>query len=227
MTYRDIKADILERILNGTWPPGSAVPNEQDLAVEYGAARATVNRAMRELVDEGFVERKRKAGTRVRLTPVRQVRFEIPLIRKEIEEQGAAYRYALIRSEVMLAPDWLRARLNLKPGTEVLHLVCMHFADGRPYQLEDRWINLAATPQGREFDFSTVGPNEWLVQQVPFSDVEISFSATAADPEQAMLLNCHAGDALFRVERQTTWQDQVVTYVSLIYRRDHRMTTRY
>ena len=85
----------------------------------------------------------------VRLTPVRQVRFEIPLIRKEIEEQGAAYRYALIRSEVMLAPDWLRARLSLKPGTEVLHLVCMHFADGRPYQLEDRWINLAATPQGR------------------------------------------------------------------------------
>ncbi|MFN7053462.1 MAG: GntR family transcriptional regulator, partial [Gemmobacter sp.] len=116
MTYRDIKADILERILNGTWPPGSAVPNEQELAVEYGSARATVNRAMRELVDEGFVERKRKAGTRVRLTPVRQVRFEIPMIRKEIEEQGAAYRYALIRSEAMLAPDWLRARLNLKPG---------------------------------------------------------------------------------------------------------------
>lgn len=227
MTYRDIKADILQRILNGTWPPGSAVPNEQDLAVEYGVARATVNRAMRELVDEGLVERKRKAGTRVRLAPVRQVRFEIPLIRKEIEEQGATYRYALIRSETMLAPDWPRARLNVKRGTEVLHLVCMHFADGKPYQLEDRWINLAATPQGRDFDFTATGPNEWLVQQVPFSDVEISFSATTADPGQATLLNCDAGDALFRVERQTTWQDQVVTYVSLIYRRGHRMTTRY
>jgi GntR family histidine utilization transcriptional repressor len=227
MTYRDIKADILQRILNGTWPPGSAVPNEQDLAVNYGVARATVNRAMRELVDEGLVERKRKAGTRVRLAPVRQVRFEIPLIRKEIEEQGATYRYALIRSETMPAPDWPRARLQLKRGAEVLHLVCMHFADGKPYQLEDRWINLAATPQGRDFDFTATGPNEWLVQQVPFSDVEISFSATTADPEQATLLNCDAGDALFRVERQTIWQDQVVTYVSLIYRRGHRMTTRY
>ena len=64
----------------------------------------------------------RKAGTRVRLTPVRQVRFEIPLIRKEIEEQGAAYRYALIRSEVMLAPDWLRHKLEI-----VIHVLVFIF----------------------------------------------------------------------------------------------------
>lgn len=226
-TYRDIKADILSRIMGGEWPPGSMVPNEQGLAQEYSAARATVNRAMRELVDEGIVERKRKAGTRVRLSPARQVRFEIPLVRNEIEERGAAYRYALVRSEVLVPPDWQRARLNLRAGAEVLHLVCMHFADGRPYQLEDRWINLHATPQARDVDFTAIGPNEWLVQQIPYSNVEISFSATSADREQALLLNCTVGDALFRAERQTTWQDEVVTYVSLIYRRDHRMTTRY
>ncbi|MDO5603669.1 MAG: GntR family transcriptional regulator [Paracoccus sp. (in: a-proteobacteria)] len=226
-TYRDIKADILNKIHSGQWPPGSLVPNEQDLAAEYGSARATVSRAMRELVEEGIVERKRKAGTRVRLTPVRQVRFEIPLVRKEIEEQGAAYRYALVRSQVVVPHDWQRVRMNLQTDTEVLHLTCMHFADGQPYQLEDRWINLGSVPQARDVDFSAAGPNEWLVQQMPFSNVEISFSATLADREQALLLNCAAGDALFRIERQTSWQDEILTYVSLIYRRDHRMTTRY
>ncbi len=226
-TYRDIKADILRRIMRGDWPPGALVPNEQDLAAEYGAARATVNRAMRELVEEGIVERRRKAGTRVRPSPLRQARFEIPLVRQEIEEQGAAYRYSLVRSEVLVPPDWQRARLALRPGAEVLHLLCLHFADGQPYQLEDRWINLAATPGARGVDFAAVSPNEWLVRQVPFSSVEISFSATAAEAEQSLLLDCTPGDALFRVERQTTWQDEVVTFVTLLYRRDHRLTTRY
>ena len=96
-TYREIKADILRRITQGEWKPGSLVPNESDLAEHYGAARATVNRAMRELAEDGLIERKRKAGTRVRLSPLRQAKFDIPIVRQQIEEQGSTYRYALVQ----------------------------------------------------------------------------------------------------------------------------------
>ncbi|WP_152988173.1 GntR family transcriptional regulator, partial [Paracoccus sp. MKU1] len=82
-SFRVIKADILRRISGGEWPPGSLLPNELALAREFGAARATVGRAMRELVDDGIVERKRKTGTRVRPVPLRQVRLDIPLVRVE------------------------------------------------------------------------------------------------------------------------------------------------
>lgn len=226
-SYREIKADMLRRITGGEWPPGSLLPNETDLAQSYGSARATISRAMRELVEDGFVERKRKAGTRVRLSPLRQMRLDIPLVRSEIEEQGSEYRYALVRSDILAPPDWLRARLNLDPGGQVRHLTCVHLADGQPYQFEDRWINLNATPAARAADFRASGPNEWLVRQVPFSNVEISFSAAAASEEQAQHLGCATGDPLFLVERQTTWQGQAVTFVRLLYHRGHRMTTRY
>lgn len=88
VTFKDVKADLLDQIARGAMPPGSLMPNEIDLAESYGCARATVNRAMRELADEGIVERKRKAGTRVRMTPIRQARFSIPIVREEIEAQG-------------------------------------------------------------------------------------------------------------------------------------------
>ena len=226
-TYRDIKADILRKITKGDWRPGGAIPNEIELAASYGVARATVNRAMRELAEEGIIERKRKAGSKVRMSPLRRARFDIPLVRREIEDQGQAYRYALISTAVEAAPDWLRARLNLDAKTEVLHLVCMHFADGSPYQYEDRWINLALLPEAREADFSLLGPNEWLVAAVPFSDAEISFSAATADQALANHLSCSPGDPLFQLERSTWWQDQAVTNVRLVYRPGHRMTTRY
>lgn len=226
-TFRDIKADILGKITKGEWPPGSLIPSEIELAETYGSARATVNRAMRELVDEGIIERKRKSGSRVRIAPQRQARFDIPIVRREIEARGAAYRYALIRSEAAKAPDWLRARLDLAPGSALRHLVCIHFADGAPYQYEDRWINLSLLPQARDQDFSGIGPNEWLVAQVPFSEVEISISATIADAHLAEHLACEPGDPLLQVERSTRWEERPVTYVRLVHRRGHRMTTRY
>ncbi|MDQ2066019.1 GntR family transcriptional regulator [Xinfangfangia sp. CPCC 101601] len=226
-TYREIKADLLRRILGGEWLPGSLVPNEQQLAQEFKAARATVNRAMRELVDEGIIERRRKAGTRVRKAPVRTVRFAVPLTQREISERGSAYGHTLLMSEIVPAQDWLAERLNVTSGAEVMHVICLHSADGEPYQLEDRWINLAATPAAREADFTQNGPMEWLVQQVPFSDVEVSMSAALATKEQARLLKSALGDALFRVDRRTIWRDEVVAYVTLLHRPDYQMTGRY
>ena len=227
VTYREVKADILARITSGDLAPGSAMPNEVDLAESYGCARATVNRAMRELAEEGIIERRRKAGTRVRMAPVRQARFAIPIVRHEIEARGAEYRYALVQREIHAAPDWLRARLALEPGGQVLHLTCMHYADGAPYQHEDRWINLAVTPDAATTDFLSVGPNEWLVAAVPFSNAEISFLAVQADATLAAHLDCNEGDALFQAERSTWWNGKAVTFVRLTHRRGHRLTTQY
>ncbi|WP_210529578.1 UTRA domain-containing protein [Rubellimicrobium arenae] len=226
-TYRDIKADILGKITRGEWRPGSLIPSELELAERYGSARATVNRAMRELVEDGLIERKRKAGSRVRLSPLRQARFDIPVIQREIEGQGASYRYALVHSEVVPAPDWLRARLGLSDGAEVRHLVCLHFAAGAPYQHEDRWINLGLLPQARDADFSAQAPTEWLMAQIPFSEVEIGITATAADGDLARHLDCAPGDPLLQVERSTRWEERAVTYVRLVHRLGYRMTTRY
>lgn len=226
-TYREIKAQIQDHILTGAWKPGAPIPAEADLAASYGVARATVNRALRELAEDGLIERKRKSGSRVRLSPVRQARFDIPLVRREVEERGHAYRYALVSSAVQPAPDWLAARLGLPPGAPVRHLVCLHFADGAPWQHEDRWINLTLLPQAEGVDFTATGPNEWLVAQVPFSDVEIGILALAAEAPLAAHMGCAPGAPLLTIERATRWQDQPVTFVRLSHRPGHRMTTRY
>lgn len=225
--FRDVRESMRRKILDGEWAPGELIPNEVVLAEHFGCARATVNRAMRELADEGLVERKRKAGTRVRQTPRRRAQFDIPIVRREIEARGQRYRYALVERAVSAPPDWLRARMGLGPGGRVIHVTAMHYADGNPYQYEDRWINLAELPAAETADFTASGPTEWLIATVPFSDAEISFSATAADAELARHLGCAPGDPLFLSERSTWWQGGAITYVRLVFQRGHRMTTRY
>ena len=117
--------------------------------------------------------------------------------------------------------------MRLKARARVMHLVCLHYADGVAFQLEDRWINANALPQAVDQDFAVVGPNEWLVATVPFSEVEISFLAVAADAGMVAHLDHSPGDPVFCVERATWWQNAAVTLVTLAHRQGYRMTTRY
>ena len=225
--FREIKAKLLERIRDRTWAPGELMPREVALAEEFGCARTTVNRALRELSDDGLIERKRKAGTRVRMSPQRSARFKIPLVRDEIEATGALYRYNLVSQIALAAPDWLSARLDLKDGAPVLHVRCMHYANGAPFQYEDRWINCSAVPPMTEHTFIGESPNEWLVREVPFSNAEISFFAEAADPTTAEFLQIAPGEAVFTTERATWREDQPITLARMHFRRGYRVTTYY
>ena len=146
-----------EWIQTGIWKQGGLIPVEAALAKEYGCARATVNRALRKLAQEGILERRRKAGTRVVMPVGRSANFEIPRIRLEIEETGATYLYALLLREVTVPTANVRNKLETSQEIRSLHLHCLHYSNEDPFQFEDRWINLKSIPEVEE----TIQMNGW------------------------------------------------------------------
>ena len=155
--YQNIKTEMREWIQTGIWKQGGLIPVEAALAKEFGCARATVNRALRKLAQEGILERRRKAGTRVVMPVGRSANFEIPRIRLEIEETGATYRYALLLREVTVPPANVRSKLETSQEIRSLHLHCLHYSNEAPFQFEDRWINLKSIPEVEE----TIQMNGW------------------------------------------------------------------
>ena len=227
VSYLDVKADILERIRGGVLRPGDTVPGEERLAGEFGCARVTVNRALRELAEAGVVERRRKAGTRVLDPTPRDAEMEIPSVRAEIESTGAPYRYELISRRIAAPPRQLREALGLSAGTKALHLLCRHWAGDRVHQLEDRWINLDVVPAARAADFQASGPNDWLIRAVPLSLVEHVFSAEIAEAETAAHLQIAPGTAIFVAERRTWIEGRAITRTRLLHPgATHRLVAR-
>lgn len=217
-SHHTIRESIRERISSGEWAPGALMPGEADLADEYQCARTTVNRALQSLADDGLIERKRRAGTRIKELPVKRARFEIPLIRQEVEALGAQYRPHLLLRETLDAPDVITARMHMKAGARALHLQTVHMADGTPYAFEDRWVNLDAASGILEAPLHEISANEWLLKHAPYSSGDVAFSATSAGPREAAALDIPEGAALFTVDR-TTWLDhQHVTTMKLYYR---------
>ena len=54
MGWEGVRDEVLRRIRVREWVPGAVIPGEEALAVEFGVARATVNRALRELAEAGY-----------------------------------------------------------------------------------------------------------------------------------------------------------------------------
>jgi GntR family histidine utilization transcriptional repressor len=222
-SFRAIRAELEMRISKRVWLPGETIPGEEALAAEFGAARATVNRALQELARAGLVERKRKSGTRVALHPVREARFVIPLVRAEIEASGSTYGYRLIERQAAGAPAEIASRMGLAAGAACLHVTSLHLADGAPYQHEDRWISLDTVPQAEAEPFDRISPNEWLVTNAPFSRARFSFRAARADAATAAALGLAAGEAVFVAERLTWLSERAITFVRMTHPPSHVM----
>jgi len=221
--HQSIREAIRERISSGEWAPGGLMPGEAGLAEEYSCSRTTVNRALQALADDGLIERKRRAGTRVKELPSRRAKFDIPIVRHEVEASGARYRPHLLLQEVTTAPDHIAARLRLAKGAKALHLQTAHLADGRAHAFEDRWVNIQAAPAILDAPLDKISANEWLVRHAPYSSGDVAFSAAPAGPREAAALEAREGDALFTVERTTWFEEQFITTTKLFYRHGYKM----
>lgn len=222
--WEDIRAEVLRRIRVRDWPPGGLIPTEETLAQEFGCARATVNRALRELAGAGVLERRRKAGTRVALLPVRKATLEIPVIRQEIEARGQSHSFRLLVQTEAVPPVPVASRLGLSGQVRLIYLETLHMADGQPFVFESRWLNPAVLPAPLP-DFATVSVNEWLVTHIVYVLGDIAFSAANPTMREAEVMGVPATAALFITERTTWTPDAPITFVRLTHALGYRVQT--
>jgi GntR family histidine utilization transcriptional repressor len=186
-------------------------------------ARATVNRALRDLADAGVLERKKRAGTRVAELPVRRARLEVPVIRLDVLGRGLDYDFKLLADRLAPAPVPVTTRLGLPEGQEMRFLETLHLAGGRPYVHETRWLNPEVLPASPP-DFARVSANEWLVTHVSLVSGDIAFTAEPASQREAEVLGVPVGTALLIAERTTHGTRGPVTLVRLAHAPGHRVT---
>lgn len=211
-TWQAIRDTMMRRIRARVYAPGSLIPNEAELAAEFGCARATVNRALQDLAASGFLDRRRKAGTRVMEAPRRKATLDIPLIRAEVEARGQRYDYRLLRRETAPPPAPVVAHLRLAGPERVLHVQSLHLADGAPHMFEARWIVLDTVPGIETADLAQISPNEWLVRQAPYTHGTMEFRAAEAG-EASAPLGCAATAPLLVISRTTWLHEAAITHV--------------
>lgn len=226
--YEQIKRALTRPIRGGAWKSGDRIPGEEELAEHFQIARMTVNRALRELADEGLVVRKRRAGSFVAPPPAPAAMLEIVDMSKLIPARDQSYRYQILGSDIIDADAGLMARFELTRPSRLRQVTCLHFADEVPVELEERWINLTVLPEAQDEAFDAMPPGAWLLNKTPWTQAEHTISAKNADRDTAGHLQIDSGDACLILERRTFLEQRVVTLARLTHPGDrHALTERF
>lgn len=218
--YHRIRLAIEGQIMSGVLRPGDRIPFEHELMERYGCSRMTVNKALSALAAAGLISRQRRRGSFVTRPRIHMAALQIPDIREEIEKRGHAYGIELIGRAVLGADTPGGSTMKMPQHGKLLSLRCVHLADGKPYAVEERLINLSAVPSATDVDFSETPPGSWLLAHVPWTEAEHRITAAAAG-EQAPLLKVPQEKPCLVLERWTWREQESITYVRMVFHGDN------
>lgn len=215
--YRQVKEHVARQIADGRLKPGDRIPSEQALVTEFGIARMTVNRALRELAEQGKIVRVAGVGSFVAQEKPRSTLLQIANIADEIRQRGHDHRCEILSLARVAAPMDAASALDLRIGESVFALQCVHFEDGVPVQLEDRYVNPRMAPEFLRQDFTRELPSEYLVKHVPYDEIEHVVDAILPTPAQAEMLQMPASEPCLMLTRRTWSAGVPVTLVRCLH----------
>ncbi|MGN2614895.1 histidine utilization repressor [Aliivibrio fischeri] len=225
--YLLIKQYLNEKIQTRTWPIGYKIPTEIDLANEFSVSRMTANKAIKELVNEGLLERTPRLGTFVCHKKAESPLMEIRNIATEVHQRGHHYSSKVIKKEEVIAKDDIALKIGVRNDTSIYFTQIVHYENDVPIQLEDRWVNPLFVKDYIKQDFTTQTPNEYLVQICPLTDIEHSVEAIIPNEHVSELLHMDNKTPCLLLNRRTWSEDKLVSIALLYHPGDrYKLTSR-
>ncbi len=213
--YQQLKDFIIEQILSGELQPSDRVPSENELVETKSVSRMTANRALRELNDEGYVNRVAGRGTFVSDFRSRSHLLEVHNIADEITARGHTHSSSVLRQALQPAGGECAKALHIAPGTDVFHLRLVHFENNSPIQVEDRYVLASFAPECLQQDFSAVTPSAYLTGIAPLQEAEHSVQASMPDAAIQEHLDMAPEEPALLVIRRTWSNGRPVTFARL------------
>lgn len=215
--YLQVKQFVLEQIAAGVLQPGHRVPSENQLVRDLDVSRMTANRALRELAADGVVVRVAGVGTFVAEQRVHAHPLQVRNISDEIRARGHQHTAKVVSLGSLSASRDLAERCGVGPGARLDHSLLIHFEDGVPLQVEDRYVNPTVVPGYLRNDFTHITPHEFLMQSAPLQRAEHIVRALLPDGRIRRMLRLSEGDACLLIRRRTWSEERIVTVADLYH----------
>lgn len=214
--YLRIAADLRRRISSGEWRPGDQLPTLPELCEEYRVSGTTIRNAIGLLRNEGAVESRARAGTRVRSRPPVH-RMAADRYRTKpgapatpyTRDQGIGWsEYRLDkRFEKAQADAELAALFECEVGERLLARHFVFHDNDQPTQMSTsyvRWSDVAGTPIADPIHEPWPGGTRAQLLTLGITVARITESFTAAMPteREAATLKIGAGVPVLRYTRR-------------------------
>jgi len=217
--HRQLFLVLHDEIARGALAQGDPLPTEQSLCEQFGVSRITVRRALADLAERGFIERRQGVGSFVRervadgapagggsyVDELRQIQFEtdVDVVEFDVRPPPATVGRRLATSDPLL--HVLRLRRERRTG--------------EPLMITEAWLPADLADVVTEAALSETALYELLSGAgagVVIDRIEHEMTAEVAGPRNAQLLQTPIGSALIRVNRAAFVGGEPHHYLSIL-----------
>lgn len=181
--YLQIKSFVLDKIQSGEWQEGHLIPTELALCDQFSVSRMTVNRALRELSNDGLLVRIKGSGTYVAQPKYQSTLIEIRSIAQDIRERGHIHSSKVLSMERLKATAKQAKAYDIRTGTPLFRSIIVHLENDIPIQYEDRFVDATRAPDYLDQNWDIITPNEYLTRVAPlpkgFYTIEVQMPTEA------------------------------------------------
>jgi GntR family transcriptional regulator len=223
---RETRESVLELI--EALQVGAAIPSERQLGTDLGVSRLTVRAALDELVREGYLVRRRGAGTFVAEPKVAKG-MDVSSFSEDMRARGLTPASRTLDLSVEPAGARMGRLLHVSPSEPVVSVKRLRLADGEPMAIELLHTRASLVPGLTAADLEQHSFYDLLGDRYGISIVggTQTVEPTVTNEEESATLGVplHSPALLFeRVTRATS--GDVVEFTSSTYRGDrYRLVT--
>jgi len=215
--YETVKQHVLASIENGEYDAGDKLPSENELVRALGVSRMTVNRALRELTEEGHITRRAGMGSFVAMRRMRGHAMDIVSIRDELAGRGEIWSATVEALHEVEATEDIAEEFGLSVGGKLYYLLVVHEGDEKPIELEERWVNPNVAPDILLEDFTKTTPTDHLLFVAPLLRAEHVVRAITTSKDKEKLLDIESGTPCLEITRKTWTGERVASFARLLY----------
>jgi GntR family transcriptional regulator len=200
--HRQLFLVLHDEIARGAIAPGDALPTEQSLCDQFGVSRITVRRALADLAEQGYIDRRQGVGSFVRQ---RGRPDEAPPVGSYMDSlRQAQFQTSIdvVEHEVRTPPSPIGDALGVTG--ELLHIlrVRQERRTHEPLMVTEAWLptdladTLTTSALRRKPLYELLSAAGVVIDRM-----QHEITAEIAGPRNARLLNVAIGSALLRVNR--------------------------
>ncbi len=142
--YKEIEEYIMDGIRKEEYKEGEQLPTERELCELFHVSRMTVNKALNNLVDKGFVEKIRGSGSYVRLPNLERNTITMKSFTEQQKKKGVIVSTRLLNYSIVNAKDIaqlnIAKQLFIKKDEMLHHFVRLRYGNGQPIALQYTYV---------------------------------------------------------------------------------------
>ena len=154
LLYVQVSDFVREKIYSKEWGVDEPIPSEHELMEMLHLSRGTVQKGIRQLVDEGLLVQQRGRGTFV-VQPImaRPSSNRLLSFGESMSAQGITFETKVVEREIRKASALCAENLQLEVGSPFLYLCRVRYVLNRAVMFIESHINLSVCPGIERADF--------------------------------------------------------------------------